>query len=164
MNTPSLDFTLDTPVTRLLDAHQIPYRVLAHSEALFTVAEVAAQRGVRIDEIVKSILLRDKKGKFVMACVTGECRVDPKAVRACMPAEWKRLSFASPEQVLAITGYVKGAVTPLGLPEELPVIFDRAIASRQMVNLSSGNLHAGVELEPGALIRLAGARLADIAK
>jgi Cys-tRNA(Pro) deacylase len=158
---------LKTKITDLLDSHQIAYRLLPHSEAVFTVEAAAAQRGVVKTEMVKSILLREKKERrYVMACVTGEARLDPKAVRAHLPeAEgWKRLTFATADEIRAVTGYVQGAVAPLCLPDNVPVIFDEAIARCEKVNISSGDPMAGLELDPQDLIRLAGAQLAPIAE
>jgi prolyl-tRNA editing enzyme YbaK/EbsC (Cys-tRNA(Pro) deacylase) len=155
---------LDTPVLRLLNAHQIAYRWLRHSQPVFTVEEAARQRGVVLQEMVKSILLRDRDGRYVMACVPGSARVNLNAVRAQLPPDWKRLTFASAEEILAVTGCVQGAVAPLGLPETVPVIFDEAIARCHQVNISSGDPHAGLELPAADLIRLAGARLAPIAE
>lgn len=158
---------LKTKITDLLDAHQVSYRVLPHTEPVFTVETAAAQRGVVKEEMVKSILLREKKGRrYVMACVTGHARLDPKAVRSQLPPaeDWKRLTFASAEEIRNVTGYVQGAVAPLCLPDTLPVIFDEAIAHCQKVNISSGDPMAGLELQPQDLIELAGAELASIAE
>lgn len=155
---------LETRVTRLLDQEGVPYRLLPHDEAVYTVATAAAQRGVNAEEMVKSILLRDKDRRYVMACVTGLSRLDPKAVRAFLDGEWKRLTFANAEEIEAVTGYVQGAVNPLCLPEEVPVVFDRAIAALPQVNISSGDPWAGLELAPQDLIRLARAQLADISQ
>ncbi len=155
---------IDTPVTRLLAEKEIPYRLLPHDEPVFTVATAAAQRGVNAEEMVKSILLRDKDHRYVMACVTGPSRLDPKAVRSFLGEGWKRLTFASAAEIEAVTGYVQGAVNPLCLPAGVPVIFDRAIAHLNKVNISSGDPMAGLELDPQDLIRLSGARLANIRK
>ena len=158
---------LKTKILDLLDAHRIPYRVLPHTEPVFTVEAAAAQRGVVKEEMVKSILLREKKGqRYVVACVTGHARLDPRAVRAQLPAadNWKRLTFATAEEIEVVTGYVQGAVAPLCLPSDVPVIFDNAIARCHQVNISSGDPMAGLELNPQDLIRLAGAQLASIAE
>ena len=156
--------TPKTKITDILDTHKITYRVLSHSEPVFTVEAAAKQRGVIEEEIVKSILLRDKDGRYVMACVTGNARLDPKAVRALLPKGWKRLRFATAEEISAITGCVQGAVAPLGLPDNVPVIFDEEIARRKKVNISSGDPMAGLELDSKDLIKAAGAQLAPIAE
>jgi Cys-tRNA(Pro) deacylase len=156
-----------TKITNLLDENDIPYRLLPHTEPVFTVDTAAAQRGVIKEEMVKSILLREKKGRrYVMACVTGDSRLDPKAVRAHLPVTdgWKRLTFATAAEIQAVTGYVQGAVAPLCLPENVPVIFDVTIAQCPKVNISSGDPMAGLELATQDLIRLAGAEIAPIAE
>ncbi len=155
---------LKTKITDLLDAHNISYRLLPHSEPVFTVEAAAAQRGVVKEEMVKSILLRDKNRRYVMACVTGEARLNPKAVRTHLPDGWKRLSFATAEEIRLVTGYIQGAVAPLCLPDDVPVIFDEAITRCPKVNISSGDPMAGLELDPQDLIKLAGAQLAPIAE
>ena len=158
---------MQTQITDLLDQNNIPYRLLPHTEPVFTVAAAAAQRGVEAEEMVKSILLREKTGdkRYVMACVLGHERLDPKAVRTVLDDEkWRRLTFASAEEISAVTGYTQGAVAPLCLPPEVPVIFDVAVANCRQVNISSGDPLAGLELSPQDLIRLAGADLAPISK
>jgi prolyl-tRNA editing enzyme YbaK/EbsC (Cys-tRNA(Pro) deacylase) len=157
---------MDTKVTRLLDDQNVPYTLLLHAEPVFTVETAAAQRGVVKEEMVKSILLREKSGsrRYVMACVLGAMRLDYKAVRAYLGGDWKRLTFARGEEIGNVTGYVMGAVNPLCLPDDVPVVFDEAIAQCQNVNISSGDPMAGIEMKPGDLIRLAGAQLAMIAE
>ena len=155
--------TIRTKIIDILDTHKISYRLLQHSEPVFTVEEAAAQRGVSKDEMVKSILLRDKDEHYVMACVLGYSRVNPKAVRTYVPQTWRRLSFATAEEILSVTGCVQGAVAPLGLPDGVPVIFDKAITQCQKVNISSGDPAAGLELNTQDLIEAAGAQIAAIA-
>jgi Cys-tRNA(Pro)/Cys-tRNA(Cys) deacylase len=155
---------LKTKITELLDANHINYRVLPHSEPVFTVETAAAQRGVVLEEMVKSILLRDKDHRYVMACLRGPDRLDTQAVRASLPNHWKRLTFATAAEISAVTGYVQGAVAPLCLPANVPVIFDEAIAGCAKVNISSGDPLAGLELSTADLARMAGAQYSQIAK
>jgi prolyl-tRNA editing enzyme YbaK/EbsC (Cys-tRNA(Pro) deacylase) len=156
---------VDTKAIRLLAAHDVTYVLLPHSRPVFTVEEAAAQRGVVAEEMVKSILLRESgRGRYVMACVLGPQRLDHRAVRANLPGEWGRLSFAGNDEIAAITGYPRGAVNPLALPPDVPVIFDEAIGRCRRVNISTGDPMVGLELDAGDLIRLAGAQLAPIAE
>jgi prolyl-tRNA editing enzyme YbaK/EbsC (Cys-tRNA(Pro) deacylase) len=153
-----------TRITKLLDSTGIPYRVLPHSEPVSTVAMAAIQRGVVLEEMVKSILLRERrKHRFVMACVTGDDRLDPQAVRTHLRGDWKRMSFASPEEITAQTGFVVGSIAPLCLPETIPVVFDDAIARCTKVNISSGDPMAGLELATADLIYLCKPIIASIA-
>lgn len=153
-----------TKTIRLLEANGVVYKLLPHTRPVFTVAEAAAQRGVNVEEMVKSILLRETgRGRYVMACVLGLDKLAHRAVRACLPGEWQRLTFAGDEEISTVTGYPRGAVNPLGLPSEIPVIFDNAIGFCRRVNISAGDLMFGLELDAADLIRLANAELAAIA-
>jgi prolyl-tRNA editing enzyme YbaK/EbsC (Cys-tRNA(Pro) deacylase) len=154
---------LRTRISDLLDAAGIPYRWLHHAEPVFTVEAAARQRGVALEEMVKSILLCDRSGHYVIACVPGAARVDPKAVQAALGPGWRRLHFASADEILAVTGCVQGAVTPIGLPDNVPVLFDEAIARLIRCNISSGDPMAGLELNAADLVRVACGRLARIA-
>jgi hypothetical protein len=93
--------------------------------------------------MVKSLLLTDGTGHYVMACVLGNARLDVHAVAACLPPEWKRLHFAAPAEIAAVTGYPQGAVNPIGLPGDVPVIMDVAVAACVRVNISRGDPLAG---------------------
>lgn len=151
-----------TRVLEVLDQQGVPYRLLPHDEPAFTVDAAVRQRGVAKEEMVKSILLRDRDGRYVIACVTGDARVDPRRVREALTGEWRRLQFASPDEILAVTGSPMGAVAPVGLSEGVPVLFDEAIAACAKVNISSGDPKLGLELDPQDLLRVSGARLARI--
>lgn len=160
MKTPAFQ----TRIITLLMERGISYRLLPHSEPVFTVEAAAAQRGVVKEEMVKSILLRERKKKrFVMACLTGDDRLNPQAVREQLPGSWKRLSFASREEILEATGFTQGAVAPLCLPEDIPIVFDTAIPKCKQVNISSGDPMAGLELATQDLLDLTGAQIAPIA-
>lgn len=155
---------LTTRITAILDAAGIAYRWLHHAEPVFTVEAAAAQRGVVLAEMVKSVLLREagREGRYVMACVPGAARLEPKAVQAALGEGWRRLHFASPEEILAVTGCVMGAVSPVGLPDGVPVICDEALGRLAQCNISSGDPLAGLELAAADLIRVAHGRLAPI--
>ena len=156
--------TFRTRITDILDAQGIAYRLLPHREAVFTVEAAAAQRGVILAEMVKSILMCDRGDHYVMACVPGASRVDPKAVQAALGPEWRRLHFASAKEILAVTGCVQGAVSPIGLPDEVPVLFDEAIGRLARCNISSGDPLCGLELAVADLIRVARGQLARISQ
>lgn len=153
---------IKTKITDLLDAHNIIYRLLPHAEPVFTVEAAAAQRGVVKEEMVKSILLKDRAGRYAMACVPGPAKLDPQAVRVALGDEWKRMSFATSEEITAVTGYMQGAVAPLCLPAEIPVVMDEFFSTVRQCNISTGDPMAGLELATQDLIRLTGARLARI--
>lgn len=142
---------MNTVVTELLDALGIAYRRLPHDREVMTMEMAAAQRDVNPDEMVKCILLRDSKKRYVMACLLGFDRLNTQAVRQY--ADVSRLSFASAEEIEAVTGFGMGAVAPIGSATVLPVVFDNRINGADTVNISSGDHRLGLELARAYLVR-----------
>jgi len=57
-----------------------------------------------------------------------------------------RITTATPEQVLEITGYPPGAVSPFGLPSPLRILADHGITDHGEISLGAGIPNAGILL------------------
>lgn len=82
--------TISTPITQYLDAQQVPYRLLPHLTPATTIEDAARQRGIKPNQMVKCILLRDMGDNLALACAPGDRNVDPKKVRALL--NWRRMT------------------------------------------------------------------------
>ncbi|MEJ2764041.1 YbaK/EbsC family protein [Photobacterium sp. MCCC 1A19761] len=153
---------MQTPVTFLLEQEGVDYRLLPHSKPATTIDEAARERGVAPEQMVKSILLRDMSGFHVLACVPGPAQVDPKKVRALLGC--RRLTCADARDVEDVTGLRIGTVAPIGLKTPMPVIFDNTILQYTIVNISSGDRMAGIELSMEDLLLLCDPLFADICR
>lgn len=70
-----------------------------------------------------------------------------------------RLSFASAEETVAVTGMTVGGVTPFGLPPALPIFVDAAVMACEYVILGGGGRSSKLKLAPAELQRLERARV-----
>lgn len=151
---------METKITSLLDSRGIKYRLLPHSKPVFTCEDAARERGVPLDEMIKCILLVDKQKRYFLACMTSEKRVDTQKVRDLV--DCSRLSFASGEEIEDVLGYKMGAIPPLLLKTEIPILFDNGIVNKSKINISSGDPSAGLELNSGDLISLVNPKIGEI--
>lgn len=100
-------------VLALLNELQIEHEVVSHP-AVYTIEEMLALDFAHPECIAKNLFVRDdKKRNYYLIVVREEKRVDLKAFRRQIGA--RPLTFASPEDLLAILGVTQGAVTPFGL-------------------------------------------------
>lgn len=152
--------TISTPITQYLDAQQVPYRLLPHLTPATTIEDAARQRGIKPNQMVKCILLRDMGDHLALACAPGDRNVDPKKVRALL--NWRRMTCVDLSQVETITGYALGTVTPLLLKTPMPIIFDHAILQQPLVTISSGSTLAGIALDVNDLVQLCQPQFAHI--
>ena len=73
----------------------------------------------------------------------------------------RKASFAPMDDAVALTGMEYGGITPIGLPEDWPLLVDAAVAAAPAVVIGSGVRHSKLAL-PGALAaRLPGAEVVE---
>ena len=96
--------------------------------------------------------------QFAACLVLANTRLDVNhAVRRLMGAS--RVSFASAEETMTLTGMEIGGVTVLALPAGLLVYVDDRVMALDYVILGSGNRSSKVRIGPAALERLPGVRV-----
>lgn len=122
-----------------------------------TAEAAAAEAGVAVDQIVKSILLQGKAG-LVLFLTAGGNRVD-LAKAAALAGE--PLSRAEVEVVRAVTGFAIGGVAPLGHLTPLPSFADPRLLDFAEVWAAAGTPRHMFRVDPRALVRVTGARVAD---
>jgi Cys-tRNA(Pro) deacylase len=125
-----------TPVTRALDEKGIPYRFFRHHGAVTTLEQAALERGQKPEQIVRSIVFRLSRGGFVMVLVAGDHQVSWQALRRHLGTS--RISMATEAEVLEVTGYPRGAVSPFGTKQPLRILVDRGVCQQSEISIGSG--------------------------
>lgn len=127
---------LSTPVTQDLDRHNIPYRTYRHPGPVSSLEQAARERGQAPEQVIRSLLFRLSAEEFVLALMAGQQQVDWKTLRRYLGE--KRLTTASEEEVLRVTGYPRGAVSPFGLPQPVRTLADPGIFEPEEISIGSG--------------------------
>jgi Cys-tRNA(Pro)/Cys-tRNA(Cys) deacylase len=84
--------------------------------------------------------------------------VIPVAERLDTKSLGKRARMADPADAERVTGYVKGGTSVLGGRRRLPVLLDESALGQPTIVLNAGRRGMQMELAPGDLVRLTGAR------
>ena len=84
----------------------------------------------------------------------GTCHV-PKKLGA------SRISFASAERTLELTGMELGGITPFGMPENVPVWIDSRVMECDTVILGGGNRTSKIILSPAMLLKIPNAEVVE---
>jgi len=143
-----------TPVTRFLDEKGIPYRFFRHPGEVRTLEQAAAERGQRSDQIVRSIVFRLSHGGFVMVLMAGEKQVSWQALRHHLGTS--RISMATEAEVLEVTGFHLGAVSPFGTRQAMRILVDRGILRENEISVGSGVRYTTVIMQCEDFIRALG--------
>ena len=124
------------PVARALDSLMIPYRLFKHAGPIHSLEQAARERGQAPDQVIRSIVFRVAKGEFLMVLIAGDRQVSWSVLRRYLGQS--RLTMASQEEVLQVTGYERGAVSPFGLPTPIRILVDESVFRHDEISLGSG--------------------------
>jgi Cys-tRNA(Pro)/Cys-tRNA(Cys) deacylase len=125
-----------TPVTRHLDALGIPYRTFRHPGPVHSLEQAAVERRQSPEQVIRSIVFRVGQGTYVMVLMAGAGQVSWRALRRYLGQS--RLSVATEAELIQVTGYVAGAVSPFGLPARMRVLIDERVLANDELSIGSG--------------------------
>ena len=152
---------MKTHAIRELDELNLPYDVVEYAHKAKNVKLAAGERGVPVEQIVKTLLVRRANNRHVIALVRGDQRLSLKKLARIVGD--KVLEMAPPEDVPRITGYQIGAVSPFGLRRrDVPIYIDHHILDEPRASVSAGRHDAGSELATEDLMRALGGHVADV--
>ena len=145
-------------IERHLKKLKLSYTVIDLGDEIFTVRGVV-ETGVDEDEIVKTLIIRTQqnlrrsqhKVKFIALAVRGKDRLDFKKVRKLFGS---KSELAKPAEISKVCGVSVGAICPILL--DIPVIFDNKVMKLKHVNMGSGDLTKGLEMDFGDLLKAIG--------
>jgi Cys-tRNA(Pro)/Cys-tRNA(Cys) deacylase len=150
----------DTIVTRFLTEKGVSFVVKPHSREVFTCEEAALERGVRLSQIVKSMIGRDPAGELYVMMIPGDRTLKLKRVRSL--AGGVRIELLSPEEISNMLSLTVGAISPTQLAGKARFYMDNNLFAEEFVDISSGDPCAGVEVRSQDLERVLGAQRGDI--
>jgi Cys-tRNA(Pro) deacylase len=125
-----------------------------------SVEEAAEKRGVPVDRVIKSLVVRVSDGEFLLVLVPGDRVIDWPKLRAAVGAS--RMSMARADEAVAVTGYRPGTITPFGSKQELAVIADASMGG--LASIGGGAPGVAINLDAQELIDHLGARVADVTR
>jgi Ala-tRNA(Pro) deacylase len=129
-------------VESLLNQHGLGYQTLRH-EPVFTSEEAARIRGTPLASGAKALICKGESG-FVMFVVPADRKLDSHAVRRAKG--WRKLRFATREEVLELTGLAPGSIPPFGSLFGLPTLCDKRLGDNDVINFNAGDHSISVSM------------------
>lgn len=152
---------LHPSVSECLQTYGIAYQILTCDPELADTAAFCEHYGYELQHASNAIIVATKSDPIEFACcmVLATTKLDAnKKVREIMGG--RKVSFATPEQTLALTGMLIGGVTPFGL-QSIPLLIDAAVMQQPHVIAGGGNRSAKVLLAPEEYKKLPNARIIE---
>lgn len=142
------------PASVALEKLSVPHRIFKHETPVTSFEQAAADRNQRPGQIVRSILFNIRPEEFLMVLVAGPDQIDWKKLRQLVKRS--RVRMATEEEVLEVTGYRVGTVSPFGLRNQVKVLIDASVLKEEEVSIGSGVRSTAIILKTDDLRRALG--------
>ncbi len=137
----------------------VEHRLVHHGEVR-SAEEAAEKRGISIDQLAKTLVVRIEEDRYVLALVPGDSGMDYKKLRSHLGV--RRLSMPDPDEAFVATGYRRGTITPLGAGH--PAILDTRLLGHSEISLGAGVAGWAIHIDPADLVEAFDVTVADIAR
>jgi prolyl-tRNA editing enzyme YbaK/EbsC (Cys-tRNA(Pro) deacylase) len=143
-----------------LKENNIKHRFVEKGETIHT-KDASIATGIPLENITKSLVFKDGRGKPFMAVLRGVDRVDKKKLKKAIGSKISLVPFNKSSEY---SGYLPGATCPINLKQDMLVVIDQKVASKERCFHGGGKRDRIVELEIRDIIKFNYALIADIAE
>lgn len=153
-----------TNAARLLDTKSINYVLIEYEvdENDLSATTLAKKIGENIEQIFKTLVLRgDKTGVFV-CIIPGNAEVDLK--KAAKISGNKNCAMVQQKELMALTGYIRGGCSPLGMKKPYPVYIHETCRFFNFIFVSAGQHGLQLRINPEDLIKVTSSVVCDLAE
>lgn len=152
-----------TNVMRTLEQKKVSYTPHAYphdgGEAPDGVT-VARSLGLDPDRVFKTLVTKGASGGYYVFDIPVAATLDLK--KAARAVGEKSVAMLPSKELLPLTGYVHGGCSPVGMKKPFPTVFHRSALDQETILVSAGKIGFQVEVRPGDLIALVGAKAEDV--
>lgn len=154
--------TEKTNVMRLLDAAGIPYRSMEYQvdENDLSGVHVAAVLGQDVDTVFKTLVLKGEKTGYLVCCIPVAEELDLK--KAARAAGDKKVEMIPMKDLLAVTGYIRGGCSPIGMKKKFPTYIEETAVLFDEIAVSAGVRGAQIIINPEQLKDYVGASFVSL--
>ena len=155
-----------TNVMRILDQKKVPYTPHFYEEG--EGPEGTREYGVHVAQALgqdperafKTLVAKGASGGYYVFDIPTPDSLDLK--KAARAAGEKSVELLPVKDITAVTGYIRGGCSPVGMKKQFPTVFHQTAGDFDTIYISAGKIGAQVEVEPRALLDLLRAEKADI--
>ena len=143
-----------TNAVRLLDKEKIEYKLIPYEvdESDLSAIHVAEQLHEPVEQVFKTLVLKGDKSGYFVCIIPGAEELDLKA--AAKISGNKSCDMIPMKELLNITGYIRGACSPIGMKKLFPTYIDKSYEVFEYIYISAGKRGLQIQLNPLDLIQI----------
>lgn len=150
-----------TNAVRILDRNKIKYELINYEcDEFVDGLHTAEATGAPVEQSYKTLVMQGKSKKYYVFVIPIAREVDLKA--AARAVDEKSVEMIPVKDLTAITGYVRGGCSPLGMKKAFPTIIDASAQQYEDIYVSGGRIGTSIRLNPEDLAHVVNASFASV--
>lgn len=155
-----------TNAMRILDGLKIKYETLSyeddgeHELSRGAAENIAAKLGINPAACFKTIVMRNESKQIFVFCQSAIHEINLKKARNASAS--KEINPVKPDELLALTGYIRGGCSPLGMKKKFPTFIDRTALDFEKIYISAGVRGQQIVISPADLVKATDAQSVDL--
>ena len=150
-----------TNVMRILDTKKIEYKFYSYeADASLTGIDVAHKLNKEESTVFKTLVTVGKSKEHYVFVIPVNEELDLK--KASKAVSEKNISMVKSKDLLALTGYIHGGCSPIGMKKPFKTVFNDTISNLDTITFSAGKIGYQVELRTEDLSKVIDYSIGDI--
>lgn len=153
---------LKTNAARLLDKAGIPYELIPYEvdESDLSAIHVAQLLEEPVEQVFKTLVLKGDKTGYFVCIIPGDKELDLK--KAAKTSGNKNCDMIPMKDLLSITGYIRGACSPIGMKKQFPAFIHESFKDYEHIYISAGQRGLQIKIDPIDLQKIVIVKSSDL--
>ena len=153
------DKEVKTNAMRILDKNKISYETITYEcDEFIDGLHTAEKTGAPVEQSFKTLVAQGKSKEYYVLVIPIAEEVDLKAAARVLGE--KSIEMIHVKDITAVTGYVRGGCSPLGMKKKYKTIIQESAEKYSEIYVSGGRIGSTIKVNPEDLARAAGAEFA----
>lgn len=151
-----------TNAVRILESLKIPHKTAEYEvdENDLSGTSVANKINVNEELVYKTLVTRNDKNEIFVFCLPVNQELNLK--KAAIACGSKKIEMIKMNELLPLTGYLRGGCSPIGMKKNYPVFIEETAQLLDKFYISAGIRGMQIEISPTELTKVVQAGFADI--
>ena len=123
---------------------------------------ISEKTGIPPEKSFKTLVVRGAKKGIMVACIPVNCELDLKKLATV--SEDKSVEMIHVKELLGLTGYIRGSVSPIGMKKKYPTFIDESCLNFEKMAISAGICGCTLLIKPDDVIKECNAKTKDIVR
>lgn len=152
-----------TNAMRMLDKAKIEYRTKEYEvdENDLSGSHAADMMGVDHGSVFKTLVLKGEKTGYLVCCIPVDAELDLK--KTARAAGDKKVEMIPMKDLLAVTGYIRGGCSPIGMKKQFPTFVEESAVLYDEIAISAGLRGQQILIAPQTLVTFIRGNFASLA-